>query len=234
MLLTADAPIGDYKVLSLGSFIVNSRAFYITIFVFSLVLLCPLMCFKDSYPTNLILLLLWTATISFSVASACVVVSCDPMIQTKTGALLPNSLYTGSGQLYKGAFYCAVGTESYARGTFCVLTALGITAAVFIVLTAFTLLSKWDFSFLGYGLGVALGILITWGFLMMIFGGSAHIQYLYSLAGALLFSLYIIFDTWKVSAKYTPDDYIPACIDLFLDILNLFLFILELLSDRRR
>lgn len=51
-----------------------------------------------------------------------------------------------------------------------VLEAVAITASVFIVLTIFTLQSKWDFSFMGAGLGMCLWIMILWGFFGMNFG----------------------------------------------------------------
>lgn len=43
-----------------------------------------------------------------------------------------------------------------------VVEALFITATVFIVLTIFTLQSKWDFSFMGAGLGMCLWIMLLW------------------------------------------------------------------------
>jgi len=55
---------------------------------------------------------------------------------------------------------------------------------------------------------------MLWGFFMAIFGGSANMMYMYSLAGAVIFSLYIVFDTWLITKKLGPDDYIMAAIDL--------------------
>jgi len=46
--------------------------------------------------------------------------------------------------------------------------------------------------------------------------------------GALLMSGWIIYDTWQIMARLGPDDYILAVIDLYLDIINLFLFILDM------
>jgi len=73
--------------------------------------------------------------------------------------------------------------------------AAGITAIIFFSLTAFTMQSKWDFSFLGAGLGVALMCLFLWGIFISIFGGGANVMYLYALAGSVIFSLYIVYDT---------------------------------------
>ena len=44
---------------------------------------------------------------------------------------------------------------------------------------------------------------------------------------------FIIFDTWKIANILGPDDYIIACIELYLDIVNLFLYILSILGNRR-
>ncbi len=173
--------VGGFSTLSFGSFIASSTGFYIFVFVFTFLLLIPLICFKNMYPINYILLSFWTITISFSVASACVVTLCDPMVQ-QGSVLVPLSYANATGdriQLYNNALYCALGTEQERSGTNSVLMALGITAGLFIGLTIFTFQSRWDFSFLGAGLGAALWILILWGFCMAIFGGGGMMRYLY-------------------------------------------------------
>ncbi len=114
---------------------------------------------------------------------------------------------------------------------FLVLQAVGITAAIFVGLSIFTFYSGYDFGFMGMYLFACLIAMIVWGFFISIFGFQT--PYLYSLLGAILFCGYIVYDTWKISEKYTYDDYIPASIDLYLDIINLFLYILEMLSRRK-
>ena len=51
-----------------------------------------------------------------------------------------------------------------------ILEAVFITATVFIVLTIFTFNSKYDFSFMGAGLGMVLWTMILWGLFAIIFG----------------------------------------------------------------
>jgi FtsH-binding integral membrane protein len=51
----------------------------------------------------------------------------------------------------------------------------------------------------------------------------------FALLGALLFCGYILFDTSMILHHYGPDDYIMAAIALYLDLINLFLYMLELL-----
>eukprot|EP00640_Fibrocapsa_japonica_P003650 CAMPEP_0113935702 /NCGR_PEP_ID=MMETSP1339-20121228/2806_1 /TAXON_ID=94617 /ORGANISM="Fibrocapsa japonica" /LENGTH=299 /DNA_ID=CAMNT_0000937943 /DNA_START=96 /DNA_END=995 /DNA_ORIENTATION=+ /assembly_acc=CAM_ASM_000762 len=108
-----------------------------------------------------------------------------------------------------------------------VLEALGLTLTVFLVLTLFTMQSKWDFSFMAAGLYCCLCILMIWGIVVAIW----HVgEFMYAVFGAILFSLYIIFDTWLITKKLSYDDYILGAINLYLDIINLFLFILQLLG----
>lgn len=176
--------VGSYATLSLGSFIVSSRAFYWFIFIVSIILLVALLCFKNVYPVNYALLGGWTLSLSFSVATACVVVLCDPMVVTQNQEFAPLSIAqqeptAGSLKLYQDSFYCAVGTSVEKSGSNAVLIAMTVTASLFLALTAFTLQSKWDFSFLGAGLGAALWILIFWGFGMALFGSSGDLRYYY-------------------------------------------------------
>jgi FtsH-binding integral membrane protein len=167
--------VGSYETLSMGSFIVGSRAFSWFIIIISLVLLISLLCYKNTYPVNYYLLGTWTVSISFSVATSCVMVLCDPMVVTGRQEILPLSLVRdgapGGLSLFQNSVYCAVGTASEKSGTNSVLLAVAITTAIFLSLTAFTFQSKWDFSFLGAGLGATLWILILWGFGMALFGG---------------------------------------------------------------
>jgi FtsH-binding integral membrane protein len=49
----------------------------------------------------------------------------------------------------------------------------------------------------------------------------------------LVFSGLLIFDTWRIRNVYGPDDYVPAAVQIHLDLLNLFLGILRVLGGRR-
>eukprot|EP00668_Euglena_longa_P000669 GGOE01000811.1.p1 GENE.GGOE01000811.1~~GGOE01000811.1.p1 ORF type:complete len:269 (+),score=84.29 GGOE01000811.1:29-835(+) len=111
------------------------------------------------------------------------------------------------------------------------ISAAGLTMAVFLCLTGFVLLSKKDFSFLGGFLFAALFVMVGWGLLNIIFGWRVH--FLYSALGALLFSAFILYDTSCILLKYSYDEHIIASIQLYLDIVNLFLYILRLLSGSR-
>ena len=60
----------------------------------------------------------------------------------------------------------------------------------------------------------------------------------YGSAGALIFSLYIVYDTQLMMGgkhKYSlsPEEYVFAALSLYLDIINLFLYILMIIGAAR-
>jgi protein lifeguard len=61
---------------------------------------------------------------------------------------------------------------------------------------------------------------------------------IYASLGALLFSCYLVFDTQLMMGgkhKYSisPEEYIFAALNLYLDIINIFLYILALVGGSR-
>lgn len=126
------------------------------------------------------------------------------------------------------AFYAAAGMSAL------VIEAFAITSVIFVALTLFTMQSKINFDFLGVGLGVALLVLIVWGLFTMLFFDSFVMHQLYALAGTVIFALYIVYDTHLIINRLTYDEYILGAINLYLDFINMFLFVLQLLSGGRR
>lgn len=112
-----------------------------------------------------------------------------------------------------------------------IVEAVAITAAIFLSLTAYCWISKNNFSFMGGFLFVALFANIFVGFGAII-TGSTLVACLYQVFGVLIFVGYVLYDTSNIIHKYGPDDYIIASIELYLDIINLFLYILSLLGKR--
>lgn len=110
-----------------------------------------------------------------------------------------------------------------------VLQAFAMTAACFVGLTAYAMKSGKDFQWMGGMLSMGLMGMLMFGFLGWLFG--FHGGILYSLFGVVLFCGFILYDTQRVMQIYGPDEAIMASIELYLDILNLFLYILELLSQ---
>ncbi|CEP12007.1 hypothetical protein [Parasitella parasitica] len=124
----------------------------------------------------------------------------------------------------------AVGTIVTFYNQKLVLQALIITLGVFIALTVFTLQSKWDFTGLAPFLFAGIWILVIAGLVQMFFPFSKGIQMAFAVGGVIIFSGYILFDTYLIFNKYSAEDYIIASVSLYLDIINLFLRILEILQ----
>jgi len=147
----------------------------------------------------------------------------------------PTNLYLLGGFTVSMAWSVGVVCAQYAAHGYgmIVLQAVFLTASVTAALTVYTLRSKKDFSYLGAGLGSALWVLIFGGFIASL-TGSAMMHSALAVGGAAVFSLYIVFDVYMISTRLSPDEYIPAAISLYLDVLNLFLHILRILSDMQR
>ncbi|XP_067007017.2 protein lifeguard 4 [Anabrus simplex] len=114
-----------------------------------------------------------------------------------------------------------------------VLQAFMLTLTVVAGLTSFTFQTRKDFSFLGFGLFAGLCVLLVGGVLQLLIGSSV-LELVISIAGAFLFSLFIIYDTQMLMQKLSPEEYILATINLYLDIVNLFLYILRTLEAVRK
>jgi len=110
-----------------------------------------------------------------------------------------------------------------------------LTLSTFGVLSLYAVLSKRDFSAWGSFFIVGLWVLIATSLLNM-FVGSALGSLWIAGGTVLVFSGLLVFDTWRIvrSGAYGPDDYVPAAVTIYLDLLNLFLGIITLLSGRRR
>jgi FtsH-binding integral membrane protein len=110
-----------------------------------------------------------------------------------------------------------------------------LTLSTFGVLSAYAVLSRRDFSAWGSFFIMGLWVLIATSLLNMFF--PTALGTLWIAAGTVaVFSGLLVFDTWRLvrSGQYGPDDYVPAAVSIYLDLLNLFIAILSLLSGRRR
>jgi FtsH-binding integral membrane protein len=108
------------------------------------------------------------------------------------------------------------------------LQAATMTVAAFTGLSVYALTSKKDFSYLGGFLCASLLALIIGGFVLMFFH-SSMLSLLYSIGGIVIFCGYILYDTSQIIHRLGPDEAVGGAISLYLDFINLFMFILRLL-----
>ncbi len=109
-----------------------------------------------------------------------------------------------------------------------------ITLGVFSGLTCYVFTTKKDFSYLGGMLWGALLALIAVSFLAIFFPMSRNMGLVSSGFGALVFAGYILYDTSNVIHRYEENDAPQAALQLYVDVVNLFLMILRLLGGSRR
>ncbi|KAG6869104.1 hypothetical protein C0993_001669 [Termitomyces sp. T159_Od127] len=98
-----------------------------------------------------------------------------------------------------------------------VMQALLITFGVFIGLTLFTLQSKYDFSGMGPFLFGGLIALVMTGFVGVFLPFGKTMDLIYAIGGCLLFSGYIVYDTYTINARLSPDEFIMGAISLYLE-----------------
>jgi FtsH-binding integral membrane protein len=110
-----------------------------------------------------------------------------------------------------------------------------LTLSTFGVLSLYAVVSRRDFSAWGSFFIVGLWVLIATS-LINIFVGRALASVWIAGGTVLVFSGLLVFDTWRIvrSGQYGPNDYVPAAVNIYLDLLNLFLAIITLLGGRRR
>ncbi len=110
--------------------------------------------------------------------------------------------------------------------------AAALTGSAFTVLTAYAWISKRDFSAWGSFFIVGVWVVIAASLINLFFQNqTAHLWL--AAATVLIFSGLLVFDTWRLRNVYGPDDYMMAAVQIYLDLLNMFMAILALLGGRR-
>jgi modulator of FtsH protease len=110
-----------------------------------------------------------------------------------------------------------------------------LTFAAFGVLSLYAVMSRRDFSAWGSFLMVGMFVLFA-AIILNVFVGSAAGGLWIAAVGVMIFSGLLVFDTWRLlrSGAYGQDDYVLTAVSIYLDLLNMFIFILSLLGGGRR
>ncbi|KAF4663715.1 Transmembrane BAX inhibitor motif-containing protein 4 [Perkinsus chesapeaki] len=120
-----------------------------------------------------------------------------------------------------------------------ILLAVGIVAIVVMGLTAYAFQTKHDFTGMGPYLFVATLVLALFGLMFLFFGTTPILHKVYAGIGALIFSMYLVFDTQLIAGgkhtrfSFSLDDYCFAAISLYIDIIQLFIYIISLVGNER-
>ncbi|MBE3651209.1 Bax inhibitor-1 family protein [Vibrio navarrensis] len=150
---------------------------------------------------------------------------------------LPRSINSSMGIVWTFVFTTLMGGAlgpmltyyaSIPSGPTIIAQALGLTGMVFLGLSAYTITSKKDFSFMRNFLVAGLIIIIV-AAIINIFVGSTLGQLVISSVSALVFSGFILYDTSRI-VRGEETNYVSATISMYLNILNLFTSLLSILG----
>jgi hypothetical protein len=119
-----------------------------------------------------------------------------------------------------------------------VLLAGGVTVVVTLALTAFSFQTRIDFTRFGGCLFVLLIVLILFGIMTIFLRHTFPVlRLVYACLGALLFCFFLVHDTQLMIGgehKYSisPEEYIFAALTLYLDIINIFIYLLRIFGNK--
>jgi len=114
-----------------------------------------------------------------------------------------------------------------------VLLAAGTTALVVITVTLFTFWTKFDITqCAGIICILPLGMFFVWIFFFIPGVNVSALHAVYCGFGVMCFTVYLAFDTKLIMGggrfELTPDDYIEAVVQLYVDIVYIFLYLLQI------
>ncbi|MEZ0118930.1 UNVERIFIED_ORG: FtsH-binding integral membrane protein [Heyndrickxia coagulans] len=112
-----------------------------------------------------------------------------------------------------------------------VLLAFGSTFGIFAVMGVIGAVTKRDLGFLSTALLVALLALIFIGIFSIFSPLTSTGMLAYSFIGAIVFSLYVVFDFNQMKHHGISEEMVPLlALSLYLDFINLFIYILQILG----
>ncbi|XP_060098883.1 protein lifeguard 1-like isoform X2 [Heteronotia binoei] len=126
-----------------------------------------------------------------------------------------------------------VGMIASFYNTDAVIMAVGITAVVCFTVVLFSLQTKYDFTSCRGVLMVCLMVLLIFA-ILCIFIRNRILEIVYASLGALLFTCFLAVDTQMILGNkqlaISPEEYIFAALNLYTDIINIFLYILAIIG----
>eukprot|EP00418_Pyrodinium_bahamense_P036487 CAMPEP_0179208900 /NCGR_PEP_ID=MMETSP0796-20121207/104182_1 /TAXON_ID=73915 /ORGANISM="Pyrodinium bahamense, Strain pbaha01" /LENGTH=254 /DNA_ID=CAMNT_0020913853 /DNA_START=93 /DNA_END=854 /DNA_ORIENTATION=- len=180
--------------------------------------------------------LLWVSVV-MTFATMCCMVCCQALCRTFPA----NYIFLFSFTLFEGIM---IGFVSAMFTWESLLLAASVTVLIFFCFTIYAFNTENDFTgFMPYLFGMLL-VLGLFGLTLAILPVfNVYVSWataLYDILGVLVFTLYIVFDTQLILGEwgghrfgFSIDDYVFAALNLYMDIINLFLHVLSLMGQRR-
>jgi len=161
-----------------------------------------------------------------------IAMACITSLQRKTPW---NFIALGAFTVFEGLSVSYVGLV-YTKES--VALAAGLTAAIVLALTAFAFQTKIDFTACRGVMFCILMVFLLCGIIMIFLPYNRYAEIGIGAAGASIFSVYLIIDTQMIMGghhkyKLSPEEYVMAAIAIYLDILNIFLYILKIVGQKK-
>lgn len=129
-------------------------------------------------------------------------------------------------------------TISAFHETYIVIMTIGIVTVVCLAITVFAIQTKWDVTGAGIYLFVCMVVILLFGCLataVTLTTGSFVMTVLYAGLLALVFSMYLVYDTQQImggrKVELSAEEHIFGALQLYIDIVNLYLILLSLNSQ---
>jgi len=118
-----------------------------------------------------------------------------------------------------------------------VLLTLGLTLFILLSLSLIVCITQARLQWMAVGLCLGLVLLVLGSLVTTIMALVVHVpfwwHYIIASFGALLFSLFIMYDTSNIIHTHKYSEWIEGAVALYLDTINLFSFLLQLVGSRR-
>ncbi|XP_046651109.1 protein lifeguard 1-like [Daphnia pulicaria] len=124
-----------------------------------------------------------------------------------------------------------IGAMSSTKRSEDVIIAVYICMAVCLALTNFAMQTEWDFTNCGRILITGLIVLVIFGIVAVYIPGKVY-DLVEASMGAILFSVYLVYNTQMAfggkQLATSPEEYVLAANSIYVDILNIYIFIVDL------
>jgi FtsH-binding integral membrane protein len=163
-----------------------------------------------------------------TIVFVCMIACCESVRRNSPTNLIVLGLFTLCESIVVGFI-----SSTYAPEI--VLMAVAITAAIVIGLTLFAFQTKYDVTSWGGGLCVILIVFSIGSIVVGIFFRTEFAHFLVACVGAAIFCLYIVYDTQIMMGgthkfSISPEEYVFAALNLYMDIIQLFIYMLRILQ----
>ena len=200
-------------------------------FTFFFILICHSKTIKSFIAHNQALwTLLFCSSIICFIVSSCILI-CKRGLARK----VPHNYIILFFVTLSESIVCATASLQYSFEI--VVASIILTIAATLGIIIYTLRSKRDLSSCGMALTAFVAQLFFFGFINL-FIRSRFLDMLYCLAATALVGMYLVYDVQLISGKfgkeYEIDDYIFAAMELYIDIIRLFMQILRILGKLQR